>query len=193
MSGPVVFVPPFRQLVDGVSSFFADHGITASVARGWKARAEQINQGPGQANRVIFMPSKSDGTAGAIVNPRQVGQREIGGDPTTDPPTLPQYSIRALSDWSRSLVVSIWAYDGDNPNDEGAQCDAVDTLQMWTQWAVQSVAFGNAVWGATKFTVPAERSFGLELLVDLTFQSAIYDLPAEIGNPGPAISKGSLP
>ena len=38
------------------------------VQRGWKARTEQINQGPGRANRVIFMPSKADGSSGAIVN-----------------------------------------------------------------------------------------------------------------------------
>ncbi len=188
MSGPIIFTPPFKQLVTGVAAFFAANEITAVVERGWKARSEQINQGPGQANRVIFMPSKVDGAAGAIVNPRQVGIRVVGEDPA-----VPEYAIRPLSDWSRSLVVSMWAYDGDNPNDEGAQCDAVDTLQMWTQQAVQSVAFGNAVWGATKFTVPAERAFGLELLVDLTFQSAIFDVPQEITRPSPALVKGPLP
>ncbi len=193
MSEPIAFVPPFRQLVEGVAASFLANDITAVVDRGWKARAKQTNQGPGRANRVVFMPSKSDGGAGVIVNPRQVGAREVGADPTTDPPTPASYSVRPLSDWSRSLVVSIWAFDGDNPNDEGAQCDAVDSLFRWTQIAVQSVAFGNAVWGAAKFTVPLERAFGLELLVDLTFQSAVFDIPSEIVRPSPVVIKGPFP
>jgi hypothetical protein len=186
MSGPVVFIPPVKQLVDGVAAYLAARGVTASVARGWKARAEQLNQGGGQANRVVFMGSPESGAAGKIVNPRQVGLREVGADPL-----VPEYTVRPLSDWARSMVVSVWAYDGDNANDEGAQDDAVSTLFTWVQRAVQSVAFGNAVWGATNFTVPKERAFGLELLAELTFQFMIPDLPEEISRPLPALSKGT--
>ncbi len=188
MSGPIAITSPFKQLVDGVAAFFVANEITAVVERGWKARAKQINQGPGRANRVIFMPSKADGGAGAIVNPRQVGLIEVGEDPA-----LPEYTIRPLSDWSRSLIVSMWAYDGDSANDEGAQCDAVDALFRWTQIAVQAVAFGNAVWNETKFTVPAERAFGLELLAGLTYQSPVFDMPLEIARPAPLVTKGPLP
>jgi hypothetical protein len=185
VSDQPVFVPPFRQLVEGVQAYFLEHGVTTVVERGWKNRDEQVNQGPGRANRVIFAGSKPDGSAGTIVNPRQVGWREVGEDPEN-----PDYAIRALSDWSRALYVSIWAFDGDHPNDEGAQDDAVYALFTWVQRAVQSVAFGNAVWGKASFTVPAERGFGLELLVELTFQHMIPDLPTEITRPSPVISKG---
>ncbi len=181
----VVFIPPFRQLVEGVSAYLAQNYVLAVVERGWKARAKQTNQGPGRANRVIFIPSKPDGSAGSFVNPRQVGSRYVGEDPA-----VPEYSVRTLSDWNRALVVSIWAYDGDSPNDEGAQCDAVDALNGWVQRAVQSVCGGNAVFGAAKFTVPGERAFGLELLVDLTFQFMIPDLPTELTRPSPRVTKG---
>ena len=184
MNDPVVFTPPFKRLVDGVAAYLSEKGVTAVVDRGWKARAKQINQGPGRANRVVFMGSKPDGSAGLILNPRQVGSRHAGGD----------YSVRPLSDWSRAVYVSIWAYDGDHPNDEGAQDDAVYQLFAWVQRGVQSVAFGNAVWGATKFTIPTERAFGLELLVDLTFQHMIPDLPVDIAYPdGLSVIKGPLP
>ncbi len=193
MSDEIVFTPPFRQLVEGVSAYFLEHEITAVVERGWKARAKQINQGPGRANRVIFMPSKADGSSGSYVNPRQVGIREIGADRSTDPPTPALYTVRPLADRIRLLVVSVWAYDGDHPNDEGAQDDAVEALITWVHRAVQSVAFGNAVFGAVRDTVPAERAFGLERLIDLTFQHMIPDLPIELTRPDPVVTKGPMP
>lgn len=191
--GPILFTPPFKTLVTGVADYFEEQGITCVVARGWKARKEQINQGPGRANRVVFMGSKPDGSAGEIVNPRQSGDRLVGGDSTTDPPTPPSHAVRALADWSRDLQVSVWAYDGDNKNDEGAQDDALYQLFTLVQRAVQSIAFGNAVWGGVKITVPGERPFGLELIADLSFQHMISDLPEELARPLPAVIKGSLP
>ncbi len=183
MSGPVVFIPPFRQLVDGVSRYLAENNVSAIVERG--LGRSHVKPVPGRGNRVIFYGSKPDGSAGAIVNPRQVGIRNIGG--TAD---APEFTVRPLSDWARTVYVSIWAQDLDRPNDEGAQDDAVYQLFAWVQRAVQSVAYGNAVWGSTKFTVPVDRAFGLELLADLTFQHMMPDLPVELVRPDPFVTKG---
>lgn len=188
MTAPT-FTPPFKQLVDGVSSYFVANGVTAVVARGWKARAEQVNQGPGRANRVVFMGSKPDGAAGRFVKPRQPGICEVGADPTTDPPTPASYLWRPLCDWQRLLQVSIWAYDGANRNDEGAQDDALYQLVTQTMRAVNSVAFGNADFGASQITVPAERGFGLEMLIELTFQHAMPDLPQDLTQPSPLVNR----
>ena len=185
MTAPT-FVPPFRSLVEGVATFFESQELDVVVDRGWKARAKQINQGAGRANRVVFMGSKPDGSAGTIVGPRQVGHD--AGDPD------PDYAIRALSDWNRTIQVSIWAYDGSAPNDEGAQDDALWQLFTWVQRAVQSVAFSNASWGAVKITVPLERAFGLELVADLSFQTMIPDIPLDLGRPESAtVSKDPQP
>lgn len=195
MSGPVVFTPPFKTLVTGVAAQFAlykaagliDFDIV--VARGWKERAKQINQGSGRANRVVFMPSKPDGSAGKIVKPRQVGDHQYGAVPTANPPIPPAGTWRPLSDWERIVYVSIWAYDGTQATDEGAQDDAVYQLFRWTQIAVQNSVGGNADFGTTNYTVPLERSFGLELLVDLTFQFPIPDVPEEYTRPNPVMNK----
>ncbi len=191
MSGPVVFTPPLKQLVAGVAEYLAANGITAAVERGITASHEKPLAG--LTNRVVFYGSKPDGSAGAVVNPRQVGVREVGGDPDADPPVPPEFHVRPLSDWARTIYVSIWARDADRPQDEGAQDDAVYQLFQWVQRAVQSVAGGNAVWGTTKFVIPEDRAFGLELLVDLAFQSAIFAVPQDLTRPDPLVIKGPLP
>jgi hypothetical protein len=174
----VDLTPPFRELVDGVRDFLQDHGVSTVVERGWKAREKIINQGPGRANRVIFAGSKPGGDAGVIVGPRQVGQRTL-----RDEDGVPQGYMRSLGDWRRVVFVSVWAYDGDKPNDEGAQDDALYQLFLWTMRAVHAVTFGNGVWGAIAVTVPVERGFGLELRTDLTFQHQMPELPDELAFP----------
>ncbi len=184
MSGPVVFTPPFRQLVEGVAAFLAANGVNAVVERG--ITPSHVKPIPGRSGRVVFYSSKPNGAAGAIVNPRQVGARDVGGTKGA-----PEFTVRPLSDWSRTVSVSIWAQDLDRSQDEGAQDDAVFQLFTWVQRAVQSVAFGNAVWGATTFTVPTDRAYGLELVADLTFQHAVFDVPIEFARPDPLVTKGS--
>ncbi len=186
MSGPVVFTPPFRQLVEGVSRYLAEKGVVVVVERG--ITPSHVKPIPGRSNRVVFYSSPPNGAAGRIVNPRQVGARDVGGSPGA-----PEFTVRPLSDWARSVLVSIWAQDIDRPNDEGAQDDAVYQLFAWVQRAVQSVAFGNAVWGATNFVVPVDRAYGLELLAELSFQHMIPDLPNEITRPDPVVTKGPMP
>lgn len=189
MTVPRRFIPPFRELVEGVDAYFVANGITAVVERGWKARQKLTNQGPGRGNRVVFLPSKQDGSAGRLVNPRQAGLTEEGEDLTTDPPTPVQFTWRPLVDWQRLLLVSVWAYDGDKRNDEGAQDDAVYWLFTQTVRAVNAAAFGNAVWGAIAFTPPDERALGLEVLAELSFQFAMPDVPLDLTWPAPIVTR----
>jgi hypothetical protein len=186
MSPPIKFTPPFKQLVDGVAKYLAEHNVSAVVERA--ISPTHLKPVAGRTNRIVFYSSRPNGAAGKIVGPREPGQVLVGEDPDA-----PEYAVRALSDWSRTLYVSIWAQDVDRQTDEGAQDDAVFQLFSWVQRAVTAVTLGNHEWGSTDLRVPAERAYGLELLVDLTFQHSIYDVPAEIGVPDPAILKGTLP
>lgn len=178
MTLQVDLVPPYRELVERVRDYLQDNGVTAVVERGWKARSKVINQGPGRANRIVFAGSKPDGSAGRIVNPRQVGERTL-----RDVEGNPVGYMRALGDWSLVLYVSVWAYDADNANDEGAQDDALYLLFLWTMRAVHAATLGNGVWGSVTKTVPIERGFGLELQTDLTVQHQMPDLPEELAFP----------
>lgn len=171
-----------RALVDGVRAYFEEHEITAVVAAGWKVRLDQNNQGPGRANRVVIVPGDLNGKAGKIVQPLERGERLIGD------PSHPDGSTRAIADWDRVVTLSIWAYDGDFPNDELAQIIAVETLLELTKRAVDRVAGASVTWGDSAWSPPKERQFGAELLVGLTFSQPLYDEPRERAYPGISIT-----
>jgi hypothetical protein len=163
-----------------VKSFLEDNGIPAAVEVGWKRGPQQINQGPGGANRVVFVPSDSDGAAGELTPPRFPGQRTVRN--AVDAPVC---TVRSLLEWERKIAVLVWAADRTTPgdaNNEAAQIEAVETLFEWVVRAVHSApgAFASVTWGAPKWTVPAERSFGLELRVPLTFSHPIFDQPRDL-------------
>jgi hypothetical protein len=163
-----------------VGAFLAANGVTATVEVGWKRRPQQLNQGPLGANRVVFIPSDEKGEAGSLKPVRFPGQRTV-----RDGEGAPVGNIRSLLEWERQVVVSIWASDrttpGD-PNNEAAQIEAVETLFEWVVRATHAApgAFASVTWGDPTFTVPAERSFGLELLAPLTFSHPIFDQPRDL-------------
>lgn len=163
-----------------VETFLTAHGVTAKVEVGWKRRPQQLNQGPLGANRVVFIPSEEKGEGGQLTGARFPGQRTI-----RDAVDAPVANVRSLLDWKRQVILSIWASDrttpGD-PNNEEAQIEAVESLFEWVVRAVHCApgAFAAITWGDPKWTVPAERSFGLELLVPLTFSHPVYDEPREL-------------
>ncbi len=185
MSGPVVIIPAYRQLVEGVSRFLAENGVIAVVERG--STASHVKPIPGLTNRIVFYGSKK-GASGTHVNPRQVGTRDVGGTPGA-----PEFTVRPLSDRIRLLQVSVWARDADRPQDEGAQDDACEALICWLHDAVQSVAGGNAVFGDVEDVLTQDRTFGLERRIDLRFQHAVFGRPVEISRPAPAVLKGPQP
>jgi hypothetical protein len=184
----IVLKSGFKHLADGVQAFLTRHGVNSVVERGWKRREMQINQGPGRANRVIFMPSDKSGMGGEIVSPhRHRGQQPIFDESVT--PRKHEGYLTALNDNRRPLLVSIWSYDRDRPNDQGAQVDAVDELFEWVMRAVNGTVHADAAWGRWSYTVPEERAFGLEILAELTFQHPFFDVPAEVAFPAARVVK----
>lgn len=170
-----------------VGPFLAANGITATVEVGWKRRPRQDNQGTGGANRVVFIPSGEKGDGGKLTPPRFPGQRTV-----RDAVDAPVGNVRSLIDWKRNVVISIWAADrttANDPNNEAAQIEAVETLFEWVARAVHSApgAFASIEWGEPTFTEPTERSFGLELLVPLTFSHPIFDQPRDLVFPTVAV------
>lgn len=179
------FTSGLERLVVGVRDFFSAHGVTAVVAFGRKELAKQSNQGPGGANRVVIAPvDPKSGAGGRLVHPSQGGRRDVyQTDP--EPADVRVGTTRALWDWEREMVVSVWAYDSTRPEDELAQETALQFLLEKTIQAVHDVAKASAEWGGIGFVVPkGERTFGLEARIALRFTHPLFDVPDEVGHPG---------
>lgn len=181
--------------VGAVRTFFSDNGVSAVVDVGWKRRVRQDNQSPSGAGRVVFTPSGSDaGDGGKLVQARFTGPRSLRDPSATDPRKVIG-SVRSLLEWERRCLVSVWAADvaPQNREDEAAQIEAVESLTEWTVRAVHAApgAFASVVWGATTWTPPAERAFGLELRFDLTFRHPMFDTPRMLVFPGGNVSRGT--
>jgi hypothetical protein len=177
---------------DYVAAYFVANGVTATTDVGWRKRGQQINQGPGGANRVLFSPSDDSGDGGELAPPRFPGARQLRT--AADQPALA--SIRSLANWNRKVQLSIWAVDPDPTKRavERFQIAATEALIEWTVRAVHSApgAFAAVKFGKAKWTVPAERSFGLEALISLEFSQPIFDVPNQTFYPtGAAVARGS--
>lgn len=177
-------------LVTGVRTYLTAAGVNASVACGFKARNRILNQGTGQANRIVFSPSDDNGNGGRLVPTRKVGQRYVGG--TT--PQNAEGSIRSLFDWERVCIASVWTRSAQTPGAtedarDAAEIEANEQLVEWMIRAVSSVGLADIQFGAINYTVPDERSFGIEARVALTFQTPFFDVPADIIRPHGAITK----
>lgn len=177
-----------RNLLNGLRSYLEGHGVTAEVAFGTKALSSQVKQGTGRANRIVLAPFDEKGAGGRLVEPSQVGKRDIMSMAGTP---IRTGSVRALADWQRLMVVSVWAYDGSRPEDELAQEEALEDLLEWALRAIHWTGFAEAVWDATTFRVQGERRFGLEVRMFLRFTHPLFDVPTEVGHPeGLTINKG---
>jgi hypothetical protein len=171
------------NLVSRVKAYFTANGVNAGVHLGWQARYRVINQGPGQANRVVFTPGDDNGAGGKILAPRRVGQQHIGG---TD-------SIRAIYDWDRLVLVSIWAAaptaTGDEEARESATYEVLEDLVEWTCRAVYASAHADVVMGEVRLTVPPERAYGLEARIGLSFRHPLFDVASDLVQPQQHVSK----
>lgn len=161
-----------------VETFLASNGVPAKVCVGWKQRSQHINQGPGGANRVVFIPSGPGGAGGTMLPARFPGPRNVRATALGDPVA----NIRSLASWERRVQVSIWGFDGSQKNDEEAQIEATEALFEWVVRAVHSApgAFAEAKFGDVEWTIPAQLSLGVEALVGLTFKQPIFDVPREL-------------
>ncbi len=165
-------------LVAGVRTYFTSRGYTASVAVGWKPATYRINEGPGGANRVVFIPSNPNGKGGRIT----IAQKTH---------TLP--GPEPIGTWEQVGVASFWAADASSQAalaDEEKQFEAVNTLFEKTVEAVRAVAHAAFVWGDTEWVLdPLEHSFGRELRVGFQLKSALFDRDYAIKTPGPVLTK----
>lgn len=183
-------------LVNGVAVYFSERGITANVSLGWEKRTQQVNQGEGQANRVVFSPADQHGKAGKIVLPEQPGERDVLDD-------LGNVvgRVRALRTWQRIVSVFVWACDAQDPTNEAKQIEATDTLLNQTITAVhrsallypggvptRGIGLANVDWGDIESTItPVDRSFGRELIAQMTYRHPIFDEIQDVAFPANAV------
>lgn len=176
-------------LVHGVRAYFAANSITANVAAcGWRQRSEQMNQGPGRANRVLFIPGDMNGRGGSLANG----------------PRLSSTNPRPLVQWNKLVTLSVWAADPNPANraDEEKQIEAVETLLEQTIQAMryaldpdteQRVGFATIEFHDLTWTVDnTEMYFGREVLVTFTHKGPLFDVTYDTGTPDPAVNRGSL-
>lgn len=165
-------------LTNDVREYFEQHGVTASVLFGRKPRAQQMNQGVGQANRVIFQPGDDGGKFGKLAGTHQPGLRSDQGN------------ARSLVNFQCLLTVSVWAVDTTNLNDEGAHMCAAEDLFEHVVRAMADLRHGQHVWGAMTITPPpSERVFGVELRAELEYRFPFLSAARPFGHPNNVITK----
>lgn len=167
-------IPP---LVGHVQAYFTANQITANVAFGLKELTKQVNQGPGGANRVVFSPDP-DGDAGEILPPRLKHHHPGKGSP------------RAIVNFRKKLIVSVWAVDTSDLANEALQYAAVEQLLEYTVQAVRSVHHADSEWEKPQWVKKdVELAFGRELRVALYLKGALFNIPNDVRTPGPVVNK----
>jgi hypothetical protein len=181
------------DLTTRVKAYLVANSVNAEVHLGWQARHRILTQGPGGANRIVFTPGDDNGKGGRIVATQQPGPRYVGG--TTQATATD--SVRALRDWERFVIVSVWGRDptatGDEEARENAHLEVTEDLIEWTVRAVHACGLANATFGDVMWTPPEERAYGLEARIGLTFRHPLFDVPADVVRPKPAIAKDLTP
>lgn len=174
-------VSGLRALVTDVRAYFAANGVTATVTAGFRARFAQGNQGPGRANRVVFLPADpKSGAGGSLSEPQSPGFREI---PDPSDPMKSVGSVRALADWKRPLFVSVWSFDEATKNDDAEQQFYAEDLLEWTIRAIVDSGRANAALASVTWVPATERQFGAEALLAITLVHPLYDVPFERAYP----------
>lgn len=170
-------VSAIPALVCAVQEYFVANNVSANVVFGVRELTQQINQGAGGANRVVFAPDPN-GDAGSVMDPRL---RASPGGPG---------SPRPIVTWEKLFIVSVWAVDTSNKDDELLQFVAVENLFESTVQAVRAFAHADITWGSPKWTTtPVELAFGRELRVPMKFRGALFALPNVVRTPTAVINR----
>jgi hypothetical protein len=191
----VRFLSAFRALVTGVKEYFTAIESSTLIKVGYRERPKQ-SQGPGGANRIVFLPGLPNGAGGKITPPRDVGAQLLTDPLAGDAPVA---QVRRLLTWERQFSVSVWAADASTTTavrDELAQLDVVEALLEQLAQAIEQVhgvGGPNVVWGGVTWTVPKENTFGAEVLVDLAFAHPLMDAPLAVGTPGFELGQHAAP
>jgi hypothetical protein len=183
-------------LVRGVRAYFEGNNVSAAVWLGWTKRSRTDNQGPGGANRVVFIPGEDAAQPGAPkvlkagVLDRMAPQQHVTLNPR----------LRALAWWHEPVTVSVWAVDADHPQDEEGQIAATEDLLELTIQALHNavdptsglgVGFANIEeWGPPSWTLPpVEAPFGRELTFSFVLLVPLFDQPQGLAFPGPVVTR----
>lgn len=174
---PVVAV---TYLYDRVKEFFEEEDLGTSFVFGWGKAWEQLNEGRGGGNRIVWEPGDATGGLGNIVAPRR-----IGGNP------------RQLANVQETFTVTIWGYDRTNKHDHRAQYIA--TRMLYDAWyrAMHHVGHGTFTIVSQTWVEPARLSnYGAAIQVVCTVRAPIIDvtfpsLTSESGSDGgPGVGTG---
>jgi hypothetical protein len=165
----------------------AKQGILAhppTVAFGWRAREQILNQGPGGANRILVIPGDpQSGDAGTLVRGK-----------------LASVNPRTLLEHDEIWTLSIWGVDNTAPVDEGKQASAAKALLELAVQAVHNavdpdtgdpVGVANLRWGSVRWinTTSTNLYFGRELQVRVTQKGPLFDQPYGVAYPDFAVSR----
>lgn len=177
-------------LANGMRVYLKSQGVSATVtAVGWNQRPQQINQGPGQANRIVLYPGFEPG-----------GNSGAGGELTRDHrPSRGGQETRGLLTWMKAVTMSVWACDVSDRHNEELQITAVENLLERAIQAVHNsidpntntpVGVGNIEWGSVRYTnPPAEMRFGQEILVEFVQKCTIFDKDISYCSPQPSVTR----
>ncbi len=162
-----VFAIPL--LYQDVQDQFTEDGLTAKFSFGPRALATQINQGPGRANRVLFIPGDAkSGKAGSY-------------GPARYPGGLPRH----LATFKETLYVYCWGVDATDSatlNNELKQYEAARDLHDSVVRAIylspnvkpRQMIMTDPTWVTAKL----ERKFGAEIMFTIEIEGAIVDEPS---------------
>lgn len=161
----------FDILFEGVKTQLSADGNMANVVFGARELAKRINYGPGQANRVVFVPGDEKGLIG-----------EYG---PAIKPRLPSFqghvTPRTLFTLGEVFRIFCWGFDAATPEDERAQYVAARYLHDQVVRALYHAGHGTFM--LTKpMVVPngAERKFGCEIMITLVVQAKLPDDPGPV-------------
>jgi hypothetical protein len=169
MASPYLLALPYLyQNVQTVfSEDFAPDPMPVQFAFGWREPMRQDNQGTGCANRVVFEPGDDGNSVGA-----DAPAKWPGGPPYMQPDDGP----RPLATLFETFRVYLWAYDGNNAEDELAQYAACRFLyDAFRRAAYLSAVTTFAITGTKWLTNHTQRRFGAEMVLTCTIQSRIPD------------------
>jgi hypothetical protein len=153
----IVYALPF--IFDAVKARFFTEKVGCALVFGRREKTKQTNQGTGRANRVVFEPSV-DGKLGQYAPARSPGRNP-----------------RPLATMLEQCTVYVWAFDGDAPNNERRQYEAVHQLHDAVVRAIYRAGYGTFELSDPEWVSPEnpERPFGAEWKFTLTVQSMIPD------------------
>ncbi len=167
------------RLRNDVAAYFEANDVNASVPPvGLKYRSFVLNQGPGNANRVVFIPGEFDGSLAP--KPRRYGSLSRG---TRNHASA--INPRELLSWERPITISVWSAPVPGaPREEGSTIGVAEDLLEQVVRAVQASGAADITWGNVVISAPpVENGFGVEFLVSVTQRGPLFEATLDYAQP----------